>query len=83
MKVIVLAFFVACLAVLAHGATDAEKEKLKKFHDECQADPATHVDEELLKKSRNGEHVEGIGKFSLCLSKKNRVSKGERRRRQR
>ncbi|KAJ8965536.1 hypothetical protein NQ317_011938 [Molorchus minor] len=70
MKYFVLAICVASLMILAHGVSDADKDKLKQFHDECQADPATHVDEDLLKKARNGEHVEGVGKHSLCLSKK-------------
>ncbi|KAJ8970110.1 hypothetical protein NQ317_019656 [Molorchus minor] len=58
--------------LMAYGLTDEEKQRVRDIHRECQSDPATHADEDLLKKAYNGEHVESksIGAHILCMSKK-------------
>ncbi|KAJ8955672.1 hypothetical protein NQ318_008541 [Aromia moschata] len=63
---------VISLAVMAQGLTEKQKEKIRTIHAECQADPATNVDEDLLKKAYNDEPAEGpqLRAHVLCMSKK-------------
>ncbi|KAJ8924169.1 hypothetical protein NQ315_006953 [Exocentrus adspersus] len=72
MMKIVLAFFCAVLlgALATHHIPESEKHKLKQIHEECQANPATHVDEELLKKLEDHIDDKKVGAHMLCMAVK-------------
>nr|UTN00820.1 odorant binding protein [Semanotus bifasciatus] len=73
MKSFALVICVIVLATLAYGgslSTVVSRRRITNAHNQCQADPATHVDEEDLKKSLKGIQVSGLGPHMLCMSKK-------------
>lgn len=49
---------------------ETEKDKLKQIHDVCQANPATHVDEKLLKKLTQNVDNKKVGSHLLCMAVK-------------
>nr|UYS88362.1 odorant binding protein 10 [Aromia bungii] len=69
MKVVLL---VICAATLAYGLTEEQKrERLRIVHEQCQADPATHVDDIVLREARHGHpDAAKLGPHSLCMTKK-------------
>ncbi|KAJ8955670.1 hypothetical protein NQ318_008539 [Aromia moschata] len=56
----------------AYGLTDEQRrEKLRVVHEQCQADPATYVDEVVLREARDGHPDPAkLGRHSLCMTKK-------------
>ncbi|XP_018565063.1 B2 protein-like isoform X2 [Anoplophora glabripennis] len=72
MKTCIAFICVATLVVSIHCASEEQHERVKKIHSECQADPKTHADDELLKKYHKGEEVDKsiVGAHMLCMSTK-------------
>ncbi|XP_018565035.1 B1 protein [Anoplophora glabripennis] len=72
MRTCAILVFIATLVVSIHCATDEEREKFKALHNECQADPKSHIDEESLKKYIKGELLDKsvVGSYAFCISKK-------------
>ncbi|KAJ8932134.1 hypothetical protein NQ314_014915 [Rhamnusium bicolor] len=68
---VLLICFGTFVTVLVDGLTDEEKQRISAVHTKCQADPVTHVDEEILKQLHKGEHVDRsiVGVHILCMSK--------------
>ncbi|CAH1117862.1 unnamed protein product [Phaedon cochleariae] len=68
--------FVFCIGVLipqycgADGIPILTRERLNKIRKECQANPATHIDDAELSRFGNGEEVDHstLGPFLLCLN---------------
>nr|UTN00822.1 odorant binding protein [Semanotus bifasciatus] len=69
MKVFVLILCVS-LAALANGLTEEQKERIRGAYKSCQSDPATSIDLELLKTTRDPSKVPNFGAHSLCVTKK-------------
>ncbi|CAG9825360.1 unnamed protein product [Phaedon cochleariae] len=79
MKTIV---FIACIVTLVVNVTaDISRQEridtLKKVHVECQADPATKVNEDLMEKFFKNEPVDEslLAKHALCINVKLGVQK--------
>ncbi|VEN49322.1 unnamed protein product [Callosobruchus maculatus] len=71
MKAFVVAAVICAVAVLVKAElTEEQKEKLKKHHQECLAE--TKVDEELVKKARQGDFTEDqkLKDHMFCVLKK-------------
>nr|QOL70669.1 odorant-binding protein [Callosobruchus chinensis] len=71
MKAFVVAAVICAVAVLVKAElTEEQKEKLKKHHQECLAE--TKVDEELVKKARQGDFTEDqkLKDHMFCVVKK-------------
>ncbi|KAJ8924166.1 hypothetical protein NQ315_006950 [Exocentrus adspersus] len=68
--------FIACFAVscilVADAAFEDVPQSVKQAHDDCQSNPATHLDESVFKAMRKGEsfdrHLAGV--HMLCMNKK-------------
>ncbi|KAJ8932136.1 hypothetical protein NQ314_014920 [Rhamnusium bicolor] len=65
-------FVFACVIVgaLAVSTLEAEEDKLKRIHDECQSNPATYVDHELLHNLSQNLDNPQVGAHMLCESVK-------------
>nr|ALR72503.1 odorant binding protein 15 [Colaphellus bowringi] len=70
MKSIIVCFVAVAFLALAF-AEETEKEKMKRIHEECQSDPATKVEESVLKAAEEGDvDVTKIGPHTLCMNVK-------------
>ncbi|KAJ8932135.1 hypothetical protein NQ314_014916 [Rhamnusium bicolor] len=56
--------------MLGNHLPENEKVNLKKVHDSCQANPATYVDEDILRKLNDNINHKQAGIHMLCMSVK-------------
>ncbi|KAJ8932145.1 hypothetical protein NQ314_014929 [Rhamnusium bicolor] len=67
---VVFVFLCAIVGILAQNILVVEELKLQHIHDECQADPATYVDHELLHDLAANIDNPQVGAHMLCESTK-------------
>nr|UTN00823.1 odorant binding protein [Semanotus bifasciatus] len=77
MKVFAFILCVGYLALLAHGISDEDKQHFRSLNEECQSNPATRLDKEMIEKLRKHEEVDKkqLRAYSLCMTKKLGIQK--------
>ncbi|KAJ8924167.1 hypothetical protein NQ315_006951 [Exocentrus adspersus] len=70
MRACVIIGCIASFLVLVQGLSEDDRKKIKAVHEQCQSDPATKVDNEVLKKYHKGENVDKsiVSAHILCMS---------------
>ncbi|CAH1183513.1 unnamed protein product [Phaedon cochleariae] len=79
MKFCSLAAFIVGLVIIA-AADDIKqetKDRIQKFHNECQVDPETKVDEAIIEKHLKDEPIDEsqFAKHILCMNVKSGIQK--------